>query len=112
MKFAVRTLALAAVALLSACGPMTRADQIATITGTASAGASIYTAQCASCHGTDGKGTSSGVDLHAPAKSETQVKVLNTIINGVTNTAMVSYGALTNQQLADLYAFIKANFGT
>jgi hypothetical protein len=33
------------------------------------------------------------------------------LINGVPNTGMVSYAALSNQQLADLTTYVKGQFG-
>lgn len=96
---------------LSACGG--RADQISKMTGVVSSGETLYTQTCADCHGADGAGTQSGVDLHEPAKNDSAVEVLETIINGKANTAMIPYGnTYTDQQLADLYAYIKATFGT
>lgn len=103
--------AVASLSMFSACGPMTRADQIASITGNATTGSMLYTSQaCASCHGADGKGTSSGVSLVEPARNDSKVQIINTLINGVSGTAMVSYAALSNQQLADLSTYVKDQF--
>ena len=111
----MKKLVLAAAALttlFSGCGPMTRADQIAALTGNATAGGMLYTSQaCVSCHGAEGKGTSSGISLIEPAKNDSKVALINVLINGVPNTGMVSYAALSNQQLADLTTYVKGQFG-
>jgi mono/diheme cytochrome c family protein len=93
------------------CGaPMTRGDQVATLTGVAGTGKGVYTANCASCHGVDGKGTASapGVDLTDHVKDHTEAVFLGFIIDGVKGTAMASYASLSDQQLADLYVYIKS----
>lgn len=99
----------AALALAACAG---REDQIAKMTGSATSGATLYTQTCADCHGADGKGTTSGVDLREPAKSDEATEVIATIINGKANTSMTAYGnTYTDQQVADLYAYLKATFG-
>lgn len=101
----------ALTSLFAGCGPMTRADQVAALTGNATTGGMLYTSQaCVSCHGADGKGTSSGVTLVEPAKNDSKVAIINVLINGVPNTGMVSYAALSNQQLADLATYVKDQF--
>mgnify|MGYP000952077755 CR=1 FL=1 len=95
------------LAAVSACGPMSREEKIAALTGTAATGATLYTAQCASCHGADGKGTASGVDLWEPVKNDPATELLGVIINGKKGTSMASYSGLADQQLADLYAHLK-----
>lgn len=100
-----------AAVVMTACGPVTQADQIAALTGTASAGQALYTSTCASCHGANGKGTGSGVDLFEPLKNDPATEVIETILNGKTGTSMAAYKTvLTNQQIADLYAYMKATF--
>lgn len=100
-----------AAVVMTACGPMTQAEQIAAISGTASAGQALYTSTCASCHGANGKGTASGVDLFEPVGSDPATEVIETILNGKTGTSMAAYKTvLTNQQIADLYAYMKATF--
>lgn len=95
---------------LSACAG--REQQIVKLTGSASNGAALYTQTCATCHGADGKGTSSGVDLHEPAKNDEPTEVVETILNGRSNTAMTAYAnTYSDQQVADLYAYIKGTFG-
>ena len=90
----------------TACGPMTRAEKVAATTGNAMAGQSLY-ASCASCHGSDGKGTASGPSLVDAVGHHSSTQLIQTIIDGVPGTTMASYSGLTDQQLADIYAHIK-----
>jgi cytochrome c oxidase subunit 2 len=94
-----------------ACGPsIPRGEQVALLTGVAATGQAVYTANCASCHGADGKGTpkSSNVDITDHVKDHTEAEFLGFIINGVKGTDMASHASLSDQQLADLYAYIKS----
>jgi mono/diheme cytochrome c family protein len=97
----------AACLVLAACGPVTRADEVALLTGTAAAGRKVFEANCASCHGSDAKGTKSGVNLVEPAKTDPAAEFLGTVINGK-GANMSSFAGLTDQQLADVYAYIKS----
>ena len=59
-------------------------------TGAVAAGATLYRARCAECHGADGKGVA-GHDLtRLSASSATDDRVFQTIRNGVPNTIMPS----------------------
>jgi mono/diheme cytochrome c family protein len=108
-RFSLSVAAVAAMTL-SGCGgttPPTRAQTIAALTGVAATGQSVYTAQCVSCHQADGNGNASYKSATAFVKANTAEAFFNKTIDGVPGTAMVSYAALTNQQLADCYAYIK-----
>jgi mono/diheme cytochrome c family protein len=96
----------AVVALVGACGPQTRAEKVAALTGTAAAGKLVYDAYCSSCHGSNGTGTSSGVNL-VSALEKPSATFIGKIIDGVPGTGMASYATLTDQQLADVYAHLK-----
>lgn len=101
-----------AVVVLAACGPTTREGRIEALTGSVSSGEALYASTCASCHGADGKGLAgSGPALDEPAKNDSAQELIGVIVNGRPNTAMGAYGYRTDQQLADLYAYIKATFG-
>jgi mono/diheme cytochrome c family protein len=105
--------------LASACGsaPRSRAEAIAALPGNATAGKATYSSDCASCHGGDGKGQSStladgGTQVTFPYLIEhvgehPAADFINSIITGVPGTAMASYASLSDQQLADLCAYIK-----
>lgn len=103
---AVVLTALAAVVHL---GPVARAQD---------AGAALYKAKCAACHGADGKGeTAMGKanklrDLGSPDVQKLSDEELSGIItNGVTNgkSKMPAYGkSLKPEQVKDLVAFIRS----
>jgi len=94
---------------LAGCG---REGSIVKLTGDAANGGALFTSNCATCHGADGKGTTSGVDLHAPAKNDSEEEIVSTILNGRSGTAMQPWAStFSDQQIADLYAHIKTSFG-
>lgn len=96
---------------LAGCGgdpvPATRAQTIEAITGSATQGKTSYESQCAACHGLDGKGTSGGSDLVNSVKTRTGEAFINAIIVGVSGTSMSAYGTLSDQEIANLYAYVK-----
>lgn len=100
-----RTLALALV--LTACtGPADK--DTAGGGGDATAGAEVYTASCAACHGADGAGTDTYPSLveEVPEKSDAQLEDI--ILNGTGSMAPV---ALDEQELTDLLAYLRQEFG-
>jgi len=107
-------LSTAALALASSCGgapASARAQQILALTGVAAAGTTVYVANCGSCHGNDGKGTpsSDNVSIAARVKTRTPGEFIDFILLGVPGTGMLGFGGaggLTDQQLADVYAYI------
>ncbi len=110
-------LALATLALAAGCGPAAppsaRATTIAALTGVSATGQNLYAANCASCHGYDGKGSISSdyVSIAATVKSRTAGEFIDFILNGVPNTSMASFSTLSDQQLADIYAYVKTVLG-
>lgn len=71
----------------------------------------LESAKCAPCHGKDGKGTSAGAELFEPLGNDPATDVIETTLNGKTGTDMAAYSSvLTGQQIADLYAYMKATF--
>lgn len=100
-------LTLVALAWASGCGP-TRAETVAALTPVQANGKSVYDASCASCHGADGRGLpSSGADLTVHVYDHSPYEFLDKIIEGVPKTAMASFAALEDQQLADVFGYIK-----
>jgi mono/diheme cytochrome c family protein len=100
-----------AAGLIVSCGgaPSTRAGQIAALGGRSAQGQGLYQYYgCASCHGNDGTGTASsnGVSIAARVKALAPEAFIGQIIDGVAGTEMTPYGYLTDQQLADLYAYV------
>jgi len=102
---------LALTLALAGCGgdpvPATRAQTIEAITGSATQGKSTYDAQCGACHGSDGKGTSVGSSLVSSVKTRTGEAFINAIIVGVSGTSMSAYGTLSDQEIANLFAYVK-----
>ncbi len=88
-----------------------RATAIAKLTGSASAGSVVYssTGRCLSCHGADGKGQPE-VDLAEPAKNDPVAGLAGYVLNGIA-PKMPSASSLSDQQIADVVAYLKATYG-
>jgi mono/diheme cytochrome c family protein len=93
-------------------GTQTRTQTIAALTGSVAAGESSFANRgCAGCHGADGTGTSAGIALQGPLKSDPKEEIIDVLLNGVSGTSMASYSGLEDQEIADLYAYMKSEFG-
>jgi len=93
-------------------GVQTRTEKIGALTGDVAAGQLMYENNgCSGCHGAKGLGTTAGPALGEPLKNDPKAEVVDVLLNGVKGTAMSSYASLTDQQIADLYAYMKATFG-
>jgi mono/diheme cytochrome c family protein len=92
-----------ATALLSACANGGRADTILALTGDDIAGESLYADHCAVCHAADGSG-GSGPNL---SNKVVGAGVVNTVLNGAGE--MPSFRTLSDQEVADLLAWLDAN---
>ena len=90
--------------LLLACeGGKGDFDAILALEGDATAGATVFADNCASCHGTDATG-GSGPDLTAEA-DEADEELLEYIVYGEED--MPSFdGVLDDQEMADVLAYI------
>ena len=99
---------LASSLLAVACGSSASQadiDAVTALTGSAAAGESVFTTNCKVCHGDDAKSGTAKRDLPDAAKSETD-KAISTILTG--EDEMQSFkGVLTNQQIADVIAYLK-----
>lgn len=89
-----------------------------TFTGTSAAtGATLYAANCQTCHGTDGKNFSvdgkTGIGDYMSGDGKFS-EGFNKIIYGVPGTSMTrkAVGNLTSQNAADILTYIQANLGT
>ena len=86
-----------------------RPADILALEGDAAAGADLYAANCAACHGADGSGgTGPALTEEVPAH-ESDEELLHHIIEGPGD--MPSFDWMTDQQLADLLAYLRATFG-
>jgi mono/diheme cytochrome c family protein len=109
------TALLFATTSLTACAPDPRAMTIAGLTGDPVAGRTIYESTaspaCASCHQADGNGNAAYPNLHGPARNNAVQSLATTIINGAGQ--MPAFGTqLSDQQIADVIAYIKMAFGS
>lgn len=87
-----------------------RVATILSLTGDAAAAQGNYTAVCAACHGPDGAGVPPSPALTERVPTLTDDQIVTTILEGKGN--MDSYAlVLRNQEIADLLAYLKTNFG-
>ena len=101
MKFHLPLALLFAVA----CGKSAQVDDILALDGDAEAGATLYADNCAGCHGADATG-GSGPNLVEEAGEEEE-EFIDTILSGEGD--MPSFeGDLTDQEIADIMAFLQA----
>lgn len=91
-------------------GTQTRAERIAAMTGSVSAGKLTYDNQCAGCHGSTGLGGTVGPALQEPLKNDPATEIIDVLLDGKGAT-MPSYASLEDQALSDLYAYLKSEFG-
>ena len=92
-----------AMVMVSACagGSGTRADDILALTGDATAGATIYSDNCAVCHGADGTG-GGGPNITGESVGD---EAINVVIDG--KESMTAFGdVLSDQDIADLFAYM------
>ncbi|MFN7143853.1 MAG: c-type cytochrome [Myxococcota bacterium] len=101
-----RTLALAL--LLTACTGSTKDTGGDEIVGDATAGADLYAANCAACHGANGEGGTGPAMSEVATKSDAEIE--GYIVNGSDDGAMPPFPNLTEQEIADIIAYIRANY--
>jgi mono/diheme cytochrome c family protein len=78
---------------------------VSSLTGSATAGQSLYTSNCASCHGTNATSGSANRPVASLAKSDSDT-VIATVLSG--DGEMPSFqSTLTSQQIADVVAYLK-----
>jgi mono/diheme cytochrome c family protein len=92
-------------------GGADRAATILGLTGDAAAGETVFMdnlCSSAACHGPDGtSGTAPALTEQVPAASDEQI--VNSLLNGKGD--MTPQSALSDQELADVLAYVNANFG-
>lgn len=101
-------LSLFGVALVACGSDAPRNTVIAGMTGDATKGATVWGAQCKSCHGDDGKGKDlPGSNIATGhAKDHSDASNIKVILDGL-GTKMPGFGdKLNNQEVADLMAHL------
>jgi mono/diheme cytochrome c family protein len=85
----------------SACGPRDpRAPAVLALQGEGARGSALYQTHCTSCHH-NVRGWPTTLSLYGGEG------VVSTMIQGVPHTRMPSFAHLSDQQLADLYAYLR-----
>ena len=94
---------LVAGASLAACGPHSpRAGAVLALKGDAARGRALFVGTCAGCHG------SGAAAWRWTLRFYGDDGVVSTMIQGVPHTKMPSFSAWTDQQLADVDAYVRA----
>jgi mono/diheme cytochrome c family protein len=86
--------------------PLGKLPSMAVAPGNASAGAQVFAAQCASCHGEGGKNGSVGPTLAGDGLKDGQVAYMIRHPQGVDKESSMPPLPLTNKQLADVAAYV------
>lgn len=86
--------------LLSGCGENPRVAEVEALVGDPATGEPLYRANCLGCHGPDGQGAHSMYP-----GGELSDDLIETILEGL--SGMPSFERLTNQEIADLVAYIR-----
>lgn len=94
------------MAALACCAPPDpdRVGRVMELSGNATSGAAVYTRACASCHDADGNGTSEPMSSLVPAESD---EGLADVVAGGNH---VSQSSMTEQEAADLIAYLRATW--
>jgi len=87
-----------------------RIDRVLGMTGDVDAGRLQFAETCATCHGATGEGTSFAPNLFTRVPSRDGESLVQTLIQG--RGQMPAWGdQFADQRLADLYAYLRDNFG-
>lgn len=78
--------------------------------GEARYGGVLFRANCAACHGADGRGGAIGISLRAPSflAIASDEFLSETILRGRANTAMPSWRQFDNREMSDLLAYLRS----
>jgi cytochrome c oxidase cbb3-type subunit 3 len=71
-------------------------------------GQHIFDANCAGCHGLDGRGGDKGVDIVGNLANLTDAKLRSIIGKGINGTAMPAFPELDPQQVRSIIAYLRA----
>ena len=98
-NFQMSLILLVALALVG-CGENPRIAEIEALVGDAETGAPLYEANCRWCHGSNGRGA------HSMYPGGTlSPNLIETILEGL--SGMPSFDNLSNQEIADIVAYIE-----
>jgi mono/diheme cytochrome c family protein len=95
-------------AIIDADEPEVRAAHVLALTASAPAGAALFSERCSTCHGTDGTGSPAAPSLFERVPGLTDPQLAETLITG--KSPMPSWAHLTDQNLADLRAWVRTEF--
>jgi len=86
--------------------PLAKLPSVAVGSGSASAGAKVFAANCASCHGEGGKNGQVGPTLYGVGLKAGQVAYMVMNPQGVDKSSGMPKLPLTKQQIADVSAYV------
>lgn len=99
---------LAAALLFTACGGSDPVDDILALDGDTTNGATLFSSNCVSCHPADGSaGTGSALSEVVPTLDD--ASMVATISNGIGIMPAFSNN-LTNQEIADVQAYVRETY--
>ena len=97
-------LTLSALLALTACGASDHANTIAGMSGDATSGQTLYSANCASCHGATGGG-GSGPNLVKAFNDDEKAELIDVILDG--DGDMPAFSSLSDQEIADIVSYLE-----
>ena len=89
--------------------PVDRAKVILGLAGDPAAGGPLYSQYCQGCHGSTGMGTNNGPSLLDRLQTIDRAQIVDVLLNG--KGRMAAYDVLSDQQIADLTAYVEDSFG-
>ena len=100
----MRILLLSLPLLLTACSGGAD-DTAAELVGDATAGATVYSANCTGCHGADGLGDTAPALADIAAEFD-DAQLAEIVVNG-TDEGMPAFPQLSEQEVADVVAYLR-----
>lgn len=76
--------------------------------GDATRGATVYARYCATCHGSDGRGTATGPDITEEVTEKSDHKLLELFAEGDDDMPPIP---MTSQEAQDVIAYLRATYG-
>lgn len=99
--FGFVAVSLVALGSLACSSASPRTTTISALKGDAVAGKTVYTTNCASCHGADAKSGSAGKNLPGESAEE----AYGQIVEG--GGGMPAFGTLSDQDVANVWAYVQ-----